>query len=129
MKLLLDTHVLIWWQDNNPRLSRGARAVLADPRHTLVVSVASFWEMSIKFRQGKLETAGSVAYRKAAEEQFQILGIDDRHLVALETLQERANHKDPFDRLLLAQALSEDIPLMTGDRLMLGYGVSCIGIG
>ena len=129
MRLLLDTHVLIWWQDDNPRLSSGARAVLADQRHTLVVSVASFWEMSIKFRQGKLETAGSVSYRKAVEEQFQILGIDNSHLVALETLPERANHKDPVDRLILAQALTEGIPLMTGDRLMLGYGVSCIGIG
>lgn len=129
MKLLIDTHVLIWWQNNDARLSKGARAVLADPRHSVAVSIASFWEMSIKFRQGKLESAGSVAYRKASEQQIDILGIDASHLVALETLPERANHKDPFDRLILAQALAEDMPLMTGDRLMMGCGVSCIGIG
>jgi PIN domain nuclease of toxin-antitoxin system len=129
MKLLLDTHVLIWWHNNDPRLSKGARAVLADPRYSLVVSIASFWEMSIKFRQSKLESAGSVAHKKASDQEIDVLNIDVTHLVALETLPERANHKDPFDRLILAQALTEGMPLMTGDRLMMGYGVSCIGVG
>ncbi len=128
MKLLIDTHVLIWWHNDDPRLSRGARAVLANQQHSLLISIASFWEMSIKFRQGKLETAGSVAYRKAAEERLRILDVQLDHLSALETLPERPDHKDPFDRLILAQALSEGCPLMTGDRKMIGYGVSCIGV-
>jgi PIN domain nuclease of toxin-antitoxin system len=129
MKLLLDTHVLIWWQDDDPRLSVGARAVLADPRHSLVMSIASFWEMAIKFRQGKLQFSGSVAYRSAVRQEIAIIGIDHMHLLALEALPERANHKDPFDRLILAQALCEGMALMTGDRQMLGYGVSCVGVG
>jgi PIN domain nuclease of toxin-antitoxin system len=129
MKLLLDTHVLIWWQDDDPRLSLGARAVLADPRHNLVMSIASFWEMAIKFRQGKLQISGSVAYRAALRQLISVVGISHDHLLALEALPERANHKDPFDRLILAQALSEGMALMTGDRQMLGYGVTCVGIG
>jgi PIN domain nuclease of toxin-antitoxin system len=129
MRLLIDTHVVIWWQNDDPRLSAGVRAVLADPDHDVVVSIASFWEMSIKFRHGKLETAGSVAFRKAVEERWSILDFSSSHLITLETLTARASHKDPFDRLLLAQASAEHIPLVTGDRSMTGYGVSCIGIG
>ena len=127
MKLLIDTHVLIWWQNDDARLSPGARAILSDTRQSVVISIASFWEMSIKFRQGKLEAAGSVAYRKAVEERWSILSVKLDHLSALETLPERPDHKDPFDRLILAQALSEGYPLMTGDQKMIGYGVSCIG--
>jgi PIN domain nuclease of toxin-antitoxin system len=129
VKLLLDTHVLIWWLDDDPRLSGGARAVLGNPRHRLVMSIASFWEMAIKFRQGKLQISGSVAYRHAVQQQMAIIGVSSDHLLALEALPERANHKDPFDRLILAQALTEDMALMTGDRQMLGYGVTCVGIG
>jgi PIN domain nuclease of toxin-antitoxin system len=129
MKLLIDTHVLIWWQNDDARLSSAARAVLADTRHTLCISIASFWEMSIKFRRGKLQSAGSVAYRKAVEERLLILDLHVNHLAALETLPERPDHKDPFDRLILAQALSENCPLMTGDKKMFEYGVTCIGIG
>lgn len=127
MKLLIDTHVLIWWQNDDARLSRGARTVLGDTRHSLFISIASFWEMSIKFRQGKLESAGSAAYRKAVEERLGIVEVKLDHLSALETLPERPDHKDPFDRLILAQALSEGYSLMTGDQKMTGYGVSCIG--
>lgn len=128
MRLLIDTHVLIWWQNADRRLNVGARKLLADPRADVAVSVASFWEMSIKFRQGKLQSSGSVAYRRAVEEQFGIVEIADAHLMALEALPERANHKDPFDRLILAQAQIECRALMTGDRSMLGYGVPCIGV-
>ena len=129
MRLLVDTHVLLWWQNDNPRLSRAARAVLADPRHNISISIVSFWEMSIKFRQGKLDAAGSVTLRRAIDEQMDILDIKRDHLTALETLPDRPDHKDPCDRLILSQALSEQIPLMTGDRMMTGYGVSCIGVG
>ncbi len=129
MRLLIDTHVLIWWQNGDPRLSKGARAVLADPRHGLFISIASFWEMSIKFRQGKLQFAGSAAYRKAIDARLDILDVRLDHLSALETLLEKPGHKDPFDRLIVAQALSEGLPLMTGDKQMMGYGVSCIGVG
>ncbi|MGL5838528.1 MAG: type II toxin-antitoxin system VapC family toxin [Sphingorhabdus sp.] len=128
MRLLIDTHVFIWWQNDDPLLSKAARAVLADPQHSLLVSIASFWEMSIKFRQGKLQSAGSVAYRKAIGEQVSILDVKLDHLAALEALPDRPDHKDPFDRMMLAQALSEGCPLMTGDRKMVGYGVSCIGV-
>ncbi len=128
MRLLIDTHVLIWWQNADQRLSVGARQLLADPRADVAISIASFWEMSIKFRQGKLQSSGSVAFRNAVEQQFGIVGISDAHLLALEALPERANHKDPFDRLILAQAQIEGRALMTGDRSMLGYGVPCIGV-
>ncbi len=129
MRVMIDTNVIIWWQTDDPRLSGRTRAILADPRHILVASVASFWEMSIKFRLDKLDIPGSGAFRRALGEQVQILNVQLGHLVALDTLPNRANHKDPFDRLILAQALSEDTILMTGDRQMMGYGVPCIGVG
>ena len=83
MRLIIDTHVLIWWQNDDTRLGTGARAVLTDPQYSVLVSIASFWEMSIKFRRGKLESAGSVAYRKAIEERLAILPVRLENLSAL----------------------------------------------
>lgn len=129
MRLLIDTHVLIWWQKSDPRLNARARALLADPRSELVVSIASLWEMSLKFRIGKLDVAGSDAWAEAFEGRCSVLSINARHLVALERLPSKPEHKDPFDHLILAQAAAERIPLVTNDKMMTGYGVSCIGAG
>jgi len=127
VKLLLDTHVLLWWLRDSLRLSSGARAVIADPRVTVLVSVASGWELSIKHRLGKFAEPGSAILSEAAREGFQIVPVTQKQLSALENLPCMDNHRDPFDHLLLAQALTEDAPLMTADKLMTGYGVRCVG--
>jgi PIN domain nuclease of toxin-antitoxin system len=129
MRFLIDTHVLIWWQADDSRLGKRARAVLADPQHEVLISIASLWEMSIKFRKGKLSVAGSAALLDPVSDQIGVLHIDVDHLEALEALPQKPGHNDPFDQLILAQAKAEEIPLLTGDRMMTGYGVSCIGVG
>jgi PIN domain nuclease of toxin-antitoxin system len=128
VKLLLDTHVLLWWLRDNPRLRVRARAVIADPTVTVFVSVASGWELSVKHRLGKNAELGSAILHEAAEEGFQIVGVTSDHLVAIEQLPQVKGHGDPFDHLLLAQALIEDAVLMTADRMMPGYGIRCIGV-
>jgi PIN domain nuclease of toxin-antitoxin system len=128
MRLLLDTHVLLWWQADDPRLGQPVRALIANPDHQAVVSWASFWEISIKHKKGKLLTSGTDAAREALDDQFELLGWRKEHLVALEALPKVEGHDDPFDHLLLAQAKAEDMPLITADRHMTAYGVQCIGV-
>jgi PIN domain nuclease of toxin-antitoxin system len=127
VKLLLDTHVLLWWLDDNPRLRPGARAAIADPNVTVLVSVASGWELSLKYRLGKNAELGSAIMHQAAEQGFQLVGVKREHLAALEYLPRVNGHGDPFDLLLLAQAAVEDASLMTADSMMPEYGIRCIG--
>lgn len=129
MRLLLDTHVLLWWLNDSPRLRMRARSVIADPSATVLVSVASGWELSIKHRLGKSVDLGSSVLREAAEHGFQVIGITEQHLATLEGLPKVEGHGDPFDLLLLAQASVEPAALMTADRMMPAYGVRCVGIG
>ena len=128
MKLLLDTHVLLWWLRDDRRLGQRARAVIADSRATVLASIASGWEISVKSRIGKIVESGAPVMREAVEQGFQIVGLTGDHLAALEALPRINGHGDPFDQLLLAQALVEDAVLMTGDRSMSNYGVPCIGV-
>jgi PIN domain nuclease of toxin-antitoxin system len=124
MKLLLDTHILLWWLRDDPRLGPGARALIAAAENDVVVSVASLWEIGIKARIGKLtEQAAGVAH-EARTSGFRILAIDDRHLARLESLEAAPDHNDPFDHLILAQAMAEDAVLITGDRKMRLYDVA-----
>lgn len=128
MKVLLDTHVLLWWLRDDRRLSQRARAVIADSRAIVLVSIASGWELSVKGRIGKIAESGAPVMREAAEQGFQIIGLTPEHLAALEALPRVNGHGDPFDQLLLAQALVEDAVLMTADKLMTSYGVRCTGV-
>ena len=129
MRLLIDTHVLVWWRANDARLNPRVRAVVSDPAHIVHVSIVSFWELSIKWRKGKFDQSGVELLRYASAEGFSILGVDLAHLDILERLRKVAGHNDPFDHLILAQAKAERMMLMTGDRAMMGYDVPCIGIG
>jgi PIN domain nuclease of toxin-antitoxin system len=128
VKLLLDTHVIIWWQQDNPRLGQRARALLADPANEVMVSTASFWEMTIKHRKGKLPVAGEAAWAEAVDDGFVILNLEPAHLDAVAALPTVDDHNDPFDHLLLAQAVAEGMLLVTADRHMTAYGVPCIGV-
>lgn len=108
MKLLLDTHTFIWWDSEPARLSPRALALLTERQNTLLLSVISIWEIQIKLQLGKLRLA--VPLKEIVESQqqtnnVQILPLTLEHVLALENLP--AHHKDPFDRLLVAQAIVE----------------------
>jgi PIN domain nuclease of toxin-antitoxin system len=124
MKILLDTNALIWWLTDNPKLSPKARALLADSRNELITSIVSLWELTIKWRVGKLEHQGSVFANLLDDEDIALLPIHSDHLAVLEDLP--MHHKDPFDQLILAQAKAEGATVMTSDAAMLGYGIVCI---
>lgn len=124
MRLLLDTHVLLWWQLDSPRLSERARSIISDGSNTLLWSAASSWELAIKIGLGRLtlpEPLANYVPRVLREGRITPLAIEHPHtweVAALPTL-----HRDPFDRLLVAQARLERVPLLSADERLDGYGV------
>ena len=114
MKLLLDTHALLWWLADDDRLGLWARSLIRDPANDVLVSVASLWEAVVKARVGKL-TANVGEIAEAVErEGFALLGLNVAHLRILSDLP--THHRDPFDHLLIAQAISEDAAFLSEDR-------------
>jgi PIN domain nuclease of toxin-antitoxin system len=127
MRLLLDTHALIWFLADDRRLSRYANAVVSDPANEVEVSVASLWEITVKSSLGKLEVDEpfeDVMPARLETNQIAVLPIRIPHLAALRHLP--FHHKDPFDRLIVAQALAEGVPLVTADRALGAYGVDVV---
>ncbi|WP_426030629.1 type II toxin-antitoxin system VapC family toxin [Caulobacter sp. DWP3-1-3b2] len=112
--MLLDTNALLWWLVDSPRLDAAARALIADPAHDILVSVVSLWEIVIKVRIGKLQIDLGEIEEAIASENFHRLAIAPDHLKALRTLP--SHHRDPFDHLLIAQAISENAIFLTSDR-------------
>jgi PIN domain nuclease of toxin-antitoxin system len=128
VRLLLDTHVLIWWLRDNPQLGQQTRALISHAHVEVLFSAVSCWEASLKHRVGKMEIAGAQMWRQALAEGFEAITIQPEHLAELETLPVIARHSDPYDHLLLAQAKAEGASLVTADRAMALYGVPCIGV-
>lgn len=125
MRLLLDTQVFLWWVEDAPTLSRRARTAIANPENQCFLSLASSWEMAIKLSLGKLRLPDAIERfvpQQLAENGFSQLQIDFRHVARVATL--AFHHRDPFDRLLIAQAMEEKLPVVTADRLFAKYGVS-----
>lgn len=124
MRLLLDTHALLWWLLDDPQLSETARAAIADPDDIVFVSAASAWEVTTKFRLGKLPQAALLAQDFAAivmRQGFEPLPISLQHGTRAGGLQ--GAHKDPFDRMLMAQALSESLMLVSNENAFDSFGV------
>lgn len=113
MNVLLDTHVFLWWDGQDPGLNANARATIGDPANNIFVSAASMWEISIKRRLGKLVFHGSAAAAIGANgfHDLPILPIDAEQAGDLPW-----SHNDPFDRLLVAQAMRLGVTLLTADR-------------
>jgi PIN domain nuclease of toxin-antitoxin system len=117
VKLLVDTHTFLWALMHDRRLSARSKQILTSDEHELYFSLVSLWEFAIKIKTGKLNALGSsVAYLRSEMENYsmQLLPIRYEHLLALETLP--AHHSDPFDRLLIAQAITESLPILTNDE-------------
>jgi PIN domain nuclease of toxin-antitoxin system len=126
MKLLLDTNALIWWCEDNPKLGPRARALIADPQNQVMTSIVSIWEISLKWRVGKMHLLGSDVAEQLEDEGILLLPLTPEHFKSLESLE--FHHSDPFDHLILAQTQVEDAVLMTSDAIMKDYGVRCVGI-
>lgn len=119
MDLLLDTHVLLWWDQGDPRLAEVARRAIADPKNQVFVSAASPWEIAIKARKGKLKFDGSAAAMIEANG-FLPLPIRATHAEAAGLLE--WEHPDPFDRMLVVQAQHENLVLVHADSAIRSYG-------
>lgn len=118
MRLLLDTHTLLWWNSDAPQLPQAFRAAISDPTNTVFVSAASIWEVAIKRRTGKLAFPGELS-RAIEKLGFQPLAISITHAEATERLP--LFHGDPFDRMLVAQSQVEDLVLLTVDKQVMRY--------
>lgn len=127
MRLLLDTHTFLWWLDGDRRLSRRARTHIANEEHAILVSAASAWEITTKHRIGKLPGAGEVAADVAgaiAGQRFGTLDITVLHAQRAGRIP--SEHRDPFDRMLAAQAQLEDVPIVSDDPVFDSFGVNRI---
>jgi PIN domain nuclease of toxin-antitoxin system len=127
MKAILDTHVILWWVTNDLQLSQAVRNIIADSENTLYCSVASSWEIIIKFNAGKLplpEPPTQFIQSCLSVNHFENMAIDLPHVLQINTLPD--HHKDPFDRILIAQAQVENMPILTVDRLIVQYPVQTI---
>ena len=121
MKLLLDTQLMLWWLADSPKLSRQARALIADPANTVFVSAATMWEIRIKEKLGKLDVPANLIATVVSEE-FEWIPVTAEHADA--TMDLPLLHRDPFDRMLVAQAKWMGITLLTSDSLLVKYGSS-----
>ena len=123
----MDTHTFLWWIDNDPHLSVRVRNIISDGENELFFSAASGWEMAIKIQIGKLRLSKNL-YAFVTEElsrnHFKVMPIHLRHSLKVYTLPMR--HRDPFDRILIAQSQTENLPLLTTDPLITQYGVETL---
>ena len=127
MRLLLDTHALLWWLFDDPSLSASARDAIADPDREVLVSSASAWEIATKHRLGRLPEAGDAAERLPhylRRAGFTVLAVSLDHALAAGALP--GPHKDPFDRMLIAQARLENAQVASQDAVFRHYGVPVI---
>ena len=120
MRVLLDTHIVLWWLTGDRRLSKQADRVIKDADNVIFVSAASIWEVAIKAGLGQIE-ADPFAIQAALEPSgFAELPVTGKHAAQVATL--ASHHRDPFDRMLLAQSLSEPMRLLTSDAMLAKYG-------
>ena len=126
MNLLLDTHVALWAITDNPCLSGKARELISAPRNAIWVSAVSIWEIAIKHSVGRgdMPVSGKSALQYFQQAGYRLLAIEPEHALEVETLPD--HHQDPFDRLLVAQALVEPMRLLTHDMTVARYNDTII---
>ena len=133
MKLLLDTHIILWALDVNPKLPSQARALIMDAKNDIYYSSASIWETTIKYmsKPDKIRISGSKLSDLCRKMGYQMLPIADKHVKALETLvyhNQNQVHNDPFDRIMIAQAKADGLKFVTHDSKIPFYEESCVVI-
>ncbi len=131
MRLLLDTHILIWALNGDPRLPEKARSLILEEENTVYYSTVSLWEVSIKHANhpDNVEFTGEDLHAFCREAGFQPVEIKNSHVIALESLRRSESappHHDPFDRMLIAQAKAEGLVLITHDSLLSHYNEKCV---
>lgn len=126
MRFLADTHPLLWWLDSSARLSRTAFDLLYDPSNVILISPVVPWEVAIKVNTGKLPANDLLTdfHKVMRKNRFAVIGIDPLHAVQSGLLP--FHHRDPFDRLLAAQSLGMNVPLISRDVIFDAYGVERI---
>ena len=123
-KFLLDTHSLLWSEDNVKSLSGNAFEIISDPNHDIYFSQISLFEVAIKQAVGKLPDLKvniEELYNQAIKADFKFLPLENRHILSYSQVPLYQNHKDPFDRILVAQAISENLPIITIDPKFKSY--------
>jgi PIN domain nuclease of toxin-antitoxin system len=124
VRALLDTHALLWWFSDDPALTRPVRKIVGDTKNTVVVSAASAWEIATKVRLGKLPTGAGLAADFTGyieRERFQLLPISVEHALRAGLLP--GSHRDPFDRMLIAQAQAENLPILSKEVIFDAFGL------
>jgi len=127
VRLLLDTHAVLWWLTKSSSLPVSAQDLIRNRDNTVLVSAASAWEIATKVRLGKLDIASDVVQNFGAYlnlERFESLPVTTQHGIEAGSLP--GPHKDPFDRMLIAQALLENVPIVSNDKALDGYHVKRI---
>nr|WP_157214069.1 MULTISPECIES: type II toxin-antitoxin system VapC family toxin [Rhizobium] len=119
--MLLDTHALLWWLNDDEKLGNHARRLIGDPENDVLVSAVSLWEITVKLRIGKLDADIEEIVAILPDQGFDRLDISDAHLIALAALP--LHHRDPFDHLLMAQAVAEGAYLVSDDQNVALYGI------
>ncbi len=124
MRVLLDTHIALWCMYRQKKLSYSSVGIMTDSKNEFYVSLASAWEIEIKHSMGKMEESSEVFISDCKEMGFRFLPISEKHIIALGILEKPENgHKDPFDRMLLAQSVSEGLFFLTEDSKLLEYSL------
>jgi len=128
LNLLLDTHVALWAITDSPKLPKKAREMIESPRTSIWISAATVWEIAIKHSLGRgdMPVSSQEALRYFQESGYRFLPIEPEHAAAVEDL--AAHHADPFDRILVAQAIVEPMRLMTHDPIMARYSDTVIEV-
>jgi len=124
MRLLADSHAYLWWLADAPDLSPPARAAMADPHNTVLVSAATIWEIEIKRALGRIQAGDTDLVAEIEANRFHELPVSARHAAAAARLPR--HHGDPFDRVLVAQCLTEELVCVTRDPAFAAYGVTCL---
>lgn len=124
MRLLLDTHLALWWLIRGSRVPDAARAIIENSAESVAISRVSLWEMAVKISTGKLDIDLPRFVEKAEASGFEWLDIKTEHILVVSTLPLHDDHRDPFDRLLVAQSLSEPLVLLTADAKLARYGAT-----
>jgi len=126
VRLLLDTHVLLWWLIDDDRLAAAAKAAIAEQTNIVHYSPATIWEVSIKVTLGRLDLSGADILAETRESGFVELPVTGEHAWRAGSLP--THHRDPFDRMLVAQAEIEQLILVTADKALDAYGIPIPGL-